>query len=166
MQTPDYPLIFIVDNNSIYNRLIANHLRSKKFQRIESFFSGEECLRNLYKKPDIVIQDYLINEVNGNDIIRESKKSNPSAEFIFLSDLDSIDDAANTIKYGANNYLVKDSIFLRKLINKINLFRQIHQIRLQDKNYKFALILFFIALTLVIMSLVSLTVIFPKTFSF
>lgn len=166
MQTQDYPLIFVIEDNSIYNRLIANHLRSNKFQRIESFLSEKECLKNLYKKPDIVIQDYLINEVNSNDIIKESKKSNPHAEFIFLSDLDNFDVAANTIKYGAYDYVIKDSLFLRRLIGKINKIRKIHQIRLQDKNYKVAVILFFIALALVIMTLVSLSLIFPKSFTF
>ena len=41
MQNQDYPLIFIVEDNSIYNKFITNHLKAKKFNRIESFLSGE-----------------------------------------------------------------------------------------------------------------------------
>ena len=38
------PLIFIVEDNPVYNKLIINYLQSKNFNRIESFFSGEECV--------------------------------------------------------------------------------------------------------------------------
>ena len=102
------PLIFVVDDNSMYNRLIVSHLRLNKFQRIESFLSGEECLANLDKNPDIVIQDYLMNGINGIQVLKESKRRNPKTEFIFLSGDDSFELALNTIKYGAFDYVVKD----------------------------------------------------------
>jgi response regulator RpfG family c-di-GMP phosphodiesterase len=139
MQTQDDLLIFIVDDNFIYNNLIASQLRSNKFQKIESFLSGTECLKNLYKKPDIVIQDYLISELIGNDIQIESKKRNLDTEFVFLSGLDNFSKvcdqntklfslsgsdkfnvSADSIKYGPHDHVVKDLIALEKLILKFN----------------------------------------------
>jgi len=35
MENQKYPLIFIVEDNSVYNKLIVNHLRSHKLIRIE-----------------------------------------------------------------------------------------------------------------------------------
>ncbi|MCX6236620.1 MAG: response regulator [Bacteroidia bacterium] len=182
MQPQDYPLIFIVEDNSIYNKLIANHLMSNKFKRIECFISGEECLKNLYKKPDIVIQDYLMNEVIGNNILMESKKSNLNTEFVFLSGLDNfskeknqntklidlsgsdkIDDSADTIKYGPHDYVVKDLAALEKLVGKIG---KMQQVSLHKKQTKVSLSLFFNVFALLFVSFVNLVKIFPKTFSF
>jgi len=128
MQIQDNPLIFVVDDNSMYNRLIASHLRLNKFQRIECFLSGEECLENLYKKPDIVIQDYLMNGINGIQVLKEFKKRNPKTEFIFLSGDDSFELAVNTIKYGAFDYVIKDQLAFKKLISSIDKILKIQQV--------------------------------------
>lgn len=152
MQVQNYPLIFIVEDNSTYNELIMSHLRSNKVKRIECFLSVEECLQNLYKKPDIVIQDYLLSEISGNDILKESKKSDLNTEFVFLSDLDNFsknnnkntglvslsgsdefDAAADTIKYGPHDYVVKDLSALKKLIEK---FGRMHQFGSRKKRIK------------------------------
>jgi len=120
MQNPEDPLIFIVEDNSIYNRFIASHLRSKKFRRIESYLSGEECLKNLYKKPDIVIQDYLLDGISGIEVLRIAKKMHPGSEFIFLSGQDDLIIAVNSIKYGAVDYIVKNRFALKKLTDNID----------------------------------------------
>jgi len=166
MQNQDYPLIFIVEDNTIYNKLIASYLRSNKFSRIESFLSGEECLENLYKRPDIVIQDYLLNGISGIDVLKETKKSNPNTEFIFLSGQDNLNIAVNTIKYGAYDYVVKDRYALKKLIDNINNIMNVQSIRLQNKNYKTGIKLFFLVLAILVLCLTIIAVIFPDIFSF
>ena len=90
MKNHKYPLIFIVEDNSVYNKLISNHLRSHKLINTESFLSGEECLKNIHRKPDIIIQDYLLEGINGLDVLVTTKKKYPSTDFIFLSGQDSI----------------------------------------------------------------------------
>ena len=164
MQT-NYPLIFIVENDSSYNKLIASHLISDKFNRTESFFTWEECLKNLYKKPDIIILDYQMNGVNGMsgiDVLKESKKFNPKTEYVFLSEDDNFDLAINTIKYGAYDYVIKDQFAFKQLTGKINKIMRIQQLRLHNKRYKVGLTLLFITLALLIMSFVSFAINFPK----
>jgi len=166
MQTQDYPLIFIVEDNALYNRIVASHLRMNKFQRIECFLSGEECLMNLYKKPDIIIQDYHMGGINGIDVLKKSKKINPATEFIFLSVEDSYEIAANTIKFGAYDYLIKDRFALKKLIDAINNISKIYQIVLPKKRFKIGVPFFLITFAFVIMTFVSLPIIFPNIFTF
>jgi YesN/AraC family two-component response regulator len=137
MQTQDCPLIFVVEDNSNYNNLILKHLSSNRDKRIECFKSEEDCLKNLFKKPDLVIQDYLMNEMHGNAIENESNKSNLNTKFVFLSALDNFSKqnnqnikfeplsgfdkfyAGNTIKLGSRNYVVKDLPALNELIETI-----------------------------------------------
>jgi CheY-like chemotaxis protein len=170
MQTQDYPLIFIVEDNSNYNKLILNHLSSKKDKRIECFQSEEECLKNLFKKPDVVIQDYLMNEMNGNAIKNESKKNNLNTKFIFLSDLDNFSKhkiqntkfeslsgydkfySGNTIKYGPHDFVVKDLPALNKLIETIG---KSQQNKFHKKLDRVSLSLFFVTLVLSVKSLFS-----------
>ena len=137
MQTQDYPLIFVVEDNSNYNNLILKHLSLNSDKRIECFKSEEDCLKNLFKKPDVVVQDYLMNEMHGNAIENESNKSNLNTKFVFLSDLDNFSKqknqnikfeplsgsdkfyAGNTIKLSSRNYVVKDLPALNELIETI-----------------------------------------------
>jgi CheY-like chemotaxis protein len=137
MQTQDYPLIFVVEDNPNYNNLILKHLSSNRDKRIECFKSEEDCLKNLFKRPDVVVQDYLMNEIHGNAIENESNKSNLNTKFVFLSDLDNFSNqknqnikfaplsgfdkfyTGNTIKLSSRNYVVKDLPALNELIEKI-----------------------------------------------
>ena len=166
MQTQDYPLIFIVEDNTLYNKLVASHLRMNKFQRIECFLSGEECLSNLYKKPDIIIQDYHLGGINGFEVLRKSKKINPATEFIFLSGDDNYEIAANTIKYGAYDYLIKDRTALKKLIDSIENIIKIHRIVPPKKRFRIGVPFFLITFTFAIVTYVSLPILFPKIFTF
>ena len=165
MENQKYPLIFIVEDNSVYNKLIVNHLRTHKLIRTESFLSGEECLQNIDRKPDIIIQDYLLDGINGIEVLKATRKKYPDTEFIFLSGQNDIEVAINSMKYGAYDYIVKDQYALKKLTDKINRIMVHHELIASNKRYKLGITLFFIALAVIILIFASLTIFFPNTFS-
>ena len=165
MENQKYPLIFIVEDNSVYNKLIVNHLRSHKLIRIESFLTGEECLQNIDRKPDIIIQDYLLDGINGIEVLKATRKKYPETEFIFLSGQNDIEVAINSMKYGAYDYIVKDQYALKKLTDKINRIMVKHELITSNRRYKLGITLFFIALAIIILIFASLTIFFPRTFS-
>jgi len=160
------PLIFIVEDNPVYNKLIINYLQSKRFDRIESFFSGEECLKRIGEKPDIVIQDYLLEGMDGIEVLKQFKKVHSHAEFIFLSGQDSVDVAVNTLKLGAFDYIVKDQMALKKLVDKISRIMAMQKLLKSNRRYKTGITLFFVALVALILLLLSLSVFFPGKFNF
>jgi DNA-binding NtrC family response regulator len=162
MKNPKYPLIFIVEDNSVYNKLIVNHLRSHKLIRTESFLSGEECLKNIYRKPDIIIQDYLLDGINGIDVLRATKKKYPDTEFIFLSGQDNIEIAINSMKFGAYDYIVKDHHALIKLTDKINKIMVSHELITSNKRFKLGITLFFITLAVILLIFAGLILLFPN----
>ena len=165
MKTPKYPLIFIVEDNSAYNNLIINHLRSHKRIRTMSFESGEECLKNIQLKPDIIIQDYLLDGINGLDVLLASKKKDPTIDFIFLSGQDSIEVAINCMKFGAYDYIVKDQYALIKLSDRINKVLARRELLKSNKRFKLGITLFSIALAIIILIFACLAILFPTTFS-
>lgn len=166
MQKQTDPLIFIVEDNPVYNKLVVNYLNSKKFNRIESFLSGEECLKKIHMKPDIIIQDYLLEGMNGIEVLKATKKLQPQTEFIFLSGQDSVDVAINTMKHGAYDYIVKDQMALKKMADKITKILAIQKLVKSNKRYKVGIAMFFLALALIIIFLISLSLIYPNKFNF
>lgn len=165
MQKPTDPLIFIVEDNPVYNKLVVNYLQSKRFNRIESFFSGEECLKRITEKPDIIIQDYLLEGIDGIEVLKQVKRTYPDTEFIFLSGQDSVDVAVNTLKMGAYDYIVKDQMALKKLVDKISKIVHVQKLVKSNRRFKIGIVVFFVSVALVILLLIGMSLLFPDQFS-
>lgn len=154
MQNLKNPLIFVVEDNKVYNKLIVNFLKSNKFTNVEAFHTGEDCLKNIDKCPNIIIQDYLLEGMNGIEVLKRVKKVNPETEFIFLSGQDSMDVAINTMKYGAFDYIVKDQMTLEKMVNKVKQIMSVSSLKSSKRNYKLGIIIFFIVLFLLVLFII------------
>ncbi|MBW8330990.1 MAG: response regulator [Prolixibacteraceae bacterium] len=158
------PLIFVVEDNQIYNKLVVSYLKTNKFTRVESFLSGEDVLKNMHQNPDIIIQDYLLEGMTGIEVLIKAKKTNPNVEFIFLSGQDSIDIAINSMKYGAYDYIVKDQMALQKMVNKIHKINSVTELVTSNKRYKVGVILFFVGLALLVVITLFLAIKYPQVF--
>lgn len=164
MVTSKNPLIFVVEDNHVYNRLIVSFLKTNKLTNVESFSTGEDALKAMERQPAVVIQDYLLEGMNGIEVLKRAKNIAPNVEFIFLSGQDNIDVAINTMKYGAYDYIVKDQMALKKLVNKIHKIQSYNQLEVSKKRYKLGVILFFIFLALFIIVLIGIALMYPQYF--
>jgi DNA-binding NtrC family response regulator len=161
MQDSNDSLIFVVEDNRVYNKLIVSYLKTNKFNNVMPFYSGEDTINNLYRNPDIIIQDFLLDGMNGIDVLKKAKEQNPNIEFIFLSGQDNIDVAINTMKYGAYDYIVKDQMALKKMVNKINKIQSVNKLVKSNKRYRVGVVLFFIALAIIILLILAFTFFIP-----
>jgi two-component system, OmpR family, response regulator len=105
--------IFIVDDNEMFNSMLTEHLSENPAFQISSFETGEQCLKNLYQNPDLIILDYNLNDIhkeaaNGLEILEEIKKHKSPAHVIMLSSQERYSIAAQTISKGAEQYVIKD----------------------------------------------------------
>lgn len=164
MQNNKGPLIFVVEDNPVYSKLVVSYLKTNKFTNVQTYSSGEEVLKAMEQQPKIVIQDYLLDGMNGIEVLKIAKKIAPGVEFIFLSGQDSIDIAINTMKYGAYDYIVKDQMALKKMINKMSKILSVTQLEKSHKRFKTGVILFFIFLTIFIIAIVTMAILYPETF--
>ncbi|HSH20946.1 MAG TPA: response regulator, partial [Draconibacterium sp.] len=85
MQKTKNPLIFLIEESTIYKDLIVGYLQSNKFSNIKVFISGEECMNNLHMNPDIVVLDYSSEGISGLELMKKVKATRPHIDFIFLS---------------------------------------------------------------------------------
>lgn len=146
-------LIYVVEDNKVYNKLITEYLAKQNFTNIKSFFSGEACVNAIEKgeKPDIIIQDYFLEKMNGIDVLLKVKKISPFSEFVFLTNNDSMEVAVNTIKYGAYDYIVKDRITLDKVVDRIQKIRKVKALEKRNMQIKMAILMFLGAISLVVL---------------
>jgi two-component system, OmpR family, response regulator len=143
-------MIFIVDDDQNQATMVADYLAKFKNITIKTFNSGEECLKNLSLDPQIIFLDYNFDKagakaMNGVDILKKVKDSNPDIEVVMFSGQDKIEVAVNTMKYGAFDYIVKNESSFHRSENVIkNIIRKL-KLEASVKTYKRLFISFAIA---------------------
>jgi DNA-binding NtrC family response regulator len=147
-------LIFVVEDNKIYNRIVSEYLQKNGFTNIKSFISGKECLEYLKKGkyPEIVLQDYTLGDMTGVEVLRKVKGVKPQTEFVFLTANESVEVAVNTIKYGAYDYIIKDVVALDKVINKVNKIGVLLDLNEKNKQIKTLKYLFILLLIMIVVT--------------
>jgi DNA-binding NtrC family response regulator len=125
--------LFLVDDDAVFLKLLEiEFLQNKDFEVIP-FQSGELCIENLARKPDVIILDYHLdginkNAMNGLATLDKIKETKPDIPIIILSSQDKIDVAINCMHHKAFDYVVKsETAFLRlqKIISTIFHYRKI-----------------------------------------
>lgn len=121
MGKADYTLIFIVEDDKFYADVIRKALESRNFMNVKTFPSGEECLKNLHRKPEIILLDYRLGDdlMDGMEVLKTIRKSGVDAQVIFLTGVDKLEVATNTIKAGAYDYVVKSEAAMERIRNVI-----------------------------------------------
>ncbi|MEE4287573.1 MAG: response regulator [Mariniphaga sp.] len=145
-------LIYVVEDNQVYNKFITEYLKKQNFTNIKSFFSGEECVKAIDQgeQPDIIIQDYFLEKMNGIDVLLQVKKKSPASEFIFLTNNESMEVAVNTIKFGAYDYIIKDKITPDKLMDRIRKILKTKALEKKNKQIQVGIILFLTGIFLIV----------------
>jgi two-component system, OmpR family, response regulator len=111
--------IFIVEDNLIYQQLIARELESFGGQ-LFFYTTGEHCIANLSRQPSIVVLDYnLDGEINGLETLEEIRKFDPSIFVVLFSSQKDVHSCENQQRYGSFDFVEKkDHSFsvLKKLL--------------------------------------------------
>ncbi|MBX2925340.1 MAG: response regulator transcription factor [Chitinophagaceae bacterium] len=85
---------------------------NKEFTVLDTFSTAEEALYDIPKlKPDIVIMDISLPEMDGITCIRQVKRSCPSTQFMMFTIYETDEKVFEALKSGASGYLLKNSGF-------------------------------------------------------
>jgi DNA-binding NarL/FixJ family response regulator len=100
--------------------MMLDYILSKEsIYRFERFKSGEDCLKNMHYKPDVVILDYNLPGMSGYDILLELKRQNPRLHVIMLTSNKDKKLAEELIKAGADDCINKQGHGERQVIEKL-----------------------------------------------
>lgn len=113
-------LIFVVEDNEWYNKLLVHNLKLNPDFEIQTFFNGKDLLNALHRKPDVITLDYRLPDIDGGEVLKKIKAFDESIEVLIVSEQDDIETAVDLLKAGAYDYLVKSKDIKEKLLNTIN----------------------------------------------
>jgi DNA-binding NtrC family response regulator len=102
--------IFLVDDEPYCRHLYGQYLKNLGMLNIQYFGKSGECLNQLMLRPDLIFLDYNMDNLNGIDILKKIKRFDPNIPVVFISGQEDIKVAVNALKYGAFDYLTKDSL--------------------------------------------------------
>jgi DNA-binding NarL/FixJ family response regulator len=148
-------LVYVVEDNQVYNRMVCEYLKRQNYTNIKSFISGNECIKSVMngENPDIVIQDYFLDDLNGIDVLKAIKAKCKNTEFIFLTSNDNIEVAIECIAYGVHDYILKDKgDILPRLVDKLNKVSKLIILRRKNKALWGAIIVTIVILSIIIIS--------------
>lgn len=130
MNEPKRMRIFLVDDERFCLSLYEQKLRALGYDDIHCFQDAFSCLNHLYLDPDVIFLDYHLGTTDGLWLLRKIKRHNPDNHVVFLSGQESIEIAVNSLKNGAFDYVVKESVEgkedkLENVLNRIQAFNQV-----------------------------------------
>ncbi|MDZ4845438.1 MAG: response regulator [Chitinophagales bacterium] len=112
--------LFLVDDDAVFLKsLEIDFLQFPEFT-VETYSTGELCLKNLASQPDVIILDYQLDGIdktamNGIETLDRIKALNPEIPVIMLSSQDKIEVAVNCMHHKASDYVVKSETAFTRL---------------------------------------------------
>lgn len=165
MKNKTNPLIFIVEDDVLYQEMLKNELHQNQYDNIEVYTGGTECIGNLHKVPDIVMLDYNLNEnMNGIQVLKKIKKSNSHTQVIMFSAQERLEVVINSIKYGAYDYIIKNDVAIRRLSQMVNKICSWNELMFENAEFIRKRNMFLAGLGVIVTIIMMLRFYFPRYF--
>jgi DNA-binding NtrC family response regulator len=135
MKNENQITLFLVDDDALFLKALEIEFLQHADFAIETFATGELCVQQLSKNPDVVILDYHLdgidkNAMNGLETLDKIKAYHSDIPVVMLSSQDSIDIAVNCMHHRAFDYVVKsETSFMRlqKIITSIFSYKKMEK---------------------------------------
>ena len=102
--------VMIVDDHQLFLEGLGYLLEAYKIDVIGKARTGGEAITKArVLKPDIILMDIMMPEMNGLDALKVIKAEMPDINVIMLTTSDDDDDLFEAIKLGADGYLIKNT---------------------------------------------------------
>lgn len=135
---------FIVDDDIFCANMYQQDLKTMGFNDVTYFNNGSDCLRNLDERPDIILLDHNMEGISGFEVLKKIKRYNPNIYVVMISGQETIKTAVDALKFGAFDYVSKDSNVSEKIVQIINKIITVQEkLRKSNPNFIQRLLFFF-----------------------
>jgi len=113
--------ILIIEDDLYLKELIVKKLKKENFEVLETS-NGKKGLEKIKtERPDLVLLDLILPEINGYDILTQVKADPEISNIpiIIISNLGQIQEIRKGLKSGAVDYLIKAHFTPTKIIEKV-----------------------------------------------
>jgi DNA-binding NtrC family response regulator len=121
--------IFVLEDDDWYRDLLSYIISLNPEYDIKKFSQGKDLLKMLHENPNVITVDYMLPDMNGEQVLKQIKEYNPDIEVIIISEQEKIDTAVELLKLGAYDYIVKTPDIKEKLLNLLNNIRNNQQLK-------------------------------------
>ena len=118
--------ILVIDDDEIMLEIIAQNLNTSGF-KVSTARSGQEGLSIAAKeKPDAIILDWMMPEMDGNEVLKALKKDNALKHIpvMMLTAKDEINNISESLTIGAREYIVKPFDIENMVLRLRNMIRR------------------------------------------
>jgi YesN/AraC family two-component response regulator len=123
--------ILLVDDDPLILKGIGCDLEGKGYH-VTTAKSGEKAIKLLNKETfDLVITDLVMDQIDGIDVLKKSKESNPDTMVIILTGYGDMTSAIDALRLNADDYLLKpceaEEIYFRvgRCLERLTLKRKV-----------------------------------------
>lgn len=121
--------IFIVDDDPWYSEILEYHLQLNPDFEVTRFDTGKECVKNLHLQPNLLTIDYTMDDMTGEELLRQLRNWNSQVPVIVISGQEEIGVALDLLKQGAYDYIIKDDNTKDLLWNSVNRARETQSLK-------------------------------------
>jgi two-component system NtrC family response regulator len=122
--------ILIVEDEKVAGKVLHDHLKKKGYEA-KLFEKAEEALLYFRRQlVDLVLLDYKLPGISGEECFEKIKEINPTTPVIFMTAYSSVEKAVRLLKQGAYTYLTKplemDELFhnIDNALERVTLIRE------------------------------------------
>ncbi len=112
--------IFAVEDDPTYLKFLEYVLSLNPDFEVFFYSTGTDCIKNLHLKPSIIILDYTLPDISGDEVLAKVKNFDPAIQVIIVSGQEKIGTAVHLLKHGAYDYIIKNEDTKDLLLNAIN----------------------------------------------
>ena len=106
---------FIVDDDIFCVNVYEQFLQNLGYNDITYFNNGNDCLSNLEQNPDIIFLDHNMDDITGFEVLKKIKRYNPNIYVVMVSGQDNMKTTVDALKFGAFDYVIKDTNVCEKM---------------------------------------------------
>lgn len=100
--------ILVVDDESVALKSVKRLLNWEGYKEAEICDNGKEAVRLIKNHDfDVVLLDIMMPEMDGLEVLQETKAFKPFTEFIMLTAVSDLNTAVSAVRLGAYDYLTK-----------------------------------------------------------
>ena len=100
-------LIYIVDDEDSILKMLTHWVKNQWGYKIKTFMNGNDMLDVISEKPDLILLDIMLPDINGIEILKNIKELDDNLPVIMLSAQGSVEVALESIRLGAFDYFPK-----------------------------------------------------------
>jgi hypothetical protein len=99
--------ILVVDDDALSREFLMEAVAALGYQPIEAKNGAEAIERAQHNSPDLVLTDLRMPGMDGTELVKRLKESNPDLPSVMITAQGTIESAVNAMKNGASDFLLK-----------------------------------------------------------